>query len=277
MKLRRVIQRLRVIKPIKTFPTTALIAAALLAGVASCSNVNDETYDSLIQNDAAYTAVLGTFEGIWSLETVTCNGSINVGDLNIDLDLPGDTIYNWLARNIRKTASTNPSFKEEIVDSIGNIFFTPTYTVDLTRHSLAYAISGTSKEYAYAAFNSFNNSGFGNYDLMNDTEADTVPDESPSITIRFPDPMTFSFKVEADQTNYRIDLTSTKDLPTARYDFAVGQWILNYRFEAFNIVNYHKGRQYMLPVSKINPNISTLQLQFYSIKKTGPATGRTNS
>jgi hypothetical protein len=89
--------------------------------------------------------------------------------------------------------------------------------------------------------------------------------------------MTFSFKVEADQTSYRIDLTSTKDLPTARYDFAIGQWILNYRFDAFNIVNYHKGRQYMLAVSKINPNISTLQLQFYSIKKTGPATGKTNS
>ena len=277
MKLRRVIQRLQVTKPIETFLTTALMAAALLAGVASCSKVNDETYNAQIAEDAAYIAALGIFEGIWSLETVTCNGSINVGDLSIILDLPGDTIYNWLVRNVRKAASTNPSLKEEIIDSIGNIFFMPTYKVDLTKHSLLYTISGASKESAYAAFNAFKNNGFEYKGYSLDTEPGTALDENTSITIRIPDPMTFSFKVEADQTSYRIDLTSTKDLPTARYDFAIGQWILNYRFDAFNIVNYHKGRQYMLAVSKINPNISTLQLQFYSIKKTGPATGKTNS
>ena len=159
MKLRRVIQRLQVTKPIETYLTTALMAAAFLAGVASCSKVNDETYNAQIEEDAAYIAALGIFEGIWSLETVTCNGSINVGDLSIDLDLPGDTIYNWLVRNVRKAASTNPSLKEEIIDSIGNIFFMPTYKVDLTKHSLLYTISGTSKESAYAAFNAFKNSG----------------------------------------------------------------------------------------------------------------------
>lgn len=277
MKLRRVIQRLQVTKPIETFLTTALMAAALLAGLASCSNVNEDTYNAQTAEDAAYTAALGIFEGIWSLETVTCNGSINVGDLSIDLDLPGDTIYNWLVRNVRKAASTNPSLKEEIIDSIGNIFFMPTYKVDLTKHSLLYTISGASKESAYAAFNAFKNNGFEYKGYSLDTEPGTALDESTSITIRLPDPMTFSFKVQTDQTSYRIDLTSTKDLPTARYDFAIGQWILNYRFDAFNIVNYHKGRQYMLAVSKINPNISTLQLQFYSIKKTGSATGKTNS
>lgn len=277
MKLRRVIQRLQVTKPIETFLTTALMAAALLAGVASCSNVNEDTYNAQIAEDAAYIAALGTFEGIWSLETVTCNGSINVGDLSIDLDLPGDTIYNWLVRNVRNAASTNPSLKEEIIDSIGNIFFMPTYKVDLTKHSLLYTISGASKESAYAAFNAFKNSGFADDLCLEGPGSTETEDESTSITIRLPDPMTFSFKVQTDQTSYRIDLTSTKDLPTARYDFAIGQWILNYRFEAFNIVNYHKGRQYMLAVSKINPNISTLQLQFYSIKKTGPATGKTNS
>lgn len=278
MKLRRIIQRLWVIKPIKTTLTTALITAALLAGMASCSNVNDDTDISQIQNNDAYIAALGTFEGIWSLETVTCNGSINVGDLNIDLDLPGDTIYNWLSINVRKAASAYPSLKEEIIDSIGNIFFTPTYKVDLTKHSLAYAISGTSKESAYGAFYSVNNSGFGEKNLMIGTEeASEDTDTATNFTISLPNPMTFSFKVQADQTNYRIDLTSTKDLPTARYDFAIGQWILNYRIDAFNIVSYHTGRQYTLTVSKLNPNFSTLQLQFYSTKKTGPATGKTNS
>ena len=277
MKLRRVIQRLQVTKPIETYLTTALMAAAFLAGVASCSKVNDETYNAQIAEDAAYIAALGIFEGIWSLETVTCNGSINVGDLSIDVDLPGDTIYNCLVRNVRKAASTNPSLKEEIIDSIGNIFFMPTYKVDLTKHSLLYTISGASKESAYAAFNAFKNSGFADDVCLEGTGSTETEDESTSITIRLPDPMTFSFKVQTDQTSYRIDLTSTKDLPTARYDFAIGQWILNYRFDAFNIVNYHKGRQYMLAVSKLNPNISTLQLQFYSIKKTGPATGKTNS
>lgn len=217
----------------------------------------------------------GIFEGEWDNMTEPTKGSITVNNEYIFIDeLPAEGILKRILVDIQDAFLAHPEKKEELVDSIGNIFFAESYKYPKTDLVIKYQMDSYSDKAFTAKVSS----------IKNTWSSITTYIESPvsgeTIVIGPPEPNTISFVVEADGVSYRVDLISKDHECFARFNMndnpwsIPGMWSIEYWFNTYRFINLQTGRQKELhivySILPHRPNKEdTIVLRFFSKKLVG--------
>ena len=219
----------------------------------------------------------GEFEGEWTCEgAFYSNGKIRVDDRYIVIDkLPSENIFNTMKVMVQLFY---PNMENEVIESIGNIFYASSYEYPITDLYIRYELGDYSAPQGmyYASASSIKN-------MLTDLTTQFVKDHE-TIVIGPPEPNTLSFIVKADGQRYRIELIS-KDhdvelefLMTSHVNSQAGLWIIQYWFSTYRVVNLQTGQQFDIsPVSDGHRlqqgKEDTLQLHFKASQRTGNSDG----
>lgn len=151
----------------------------------------------------------GTFEGDWRLGKYgqTCLGTIEVDSGQIKFDLPMEYLFPKLGVVSEKTQAAYS----------GEPFFNPSsdHTFYNFGQVMRYSLQGYSSDAQYLS-----NIGIDNL---------TAPQGNNAL----------SFYVKADDVDYCVSLSATKDEATAVFDFNTGLWTLAIPIDKITISNNH--------------------------------------
>lgn len=216
----------------------------------------------------------GEFEGEWDCEgAFYSNGKIRVDDRYIVIDkLPSENIFNTMKVMVQLFY---PNMENEVIESIGNIFYASSYEYPITDLYIRYELGDYSAPHGYyASASSIKN-------MWSSTETHI----SETIIIGPAEPNTISFAVKADGKFYRIDLIS-KDHDVDMEFFMkqqwdgtpAGLWIIQYWFSTYRVINLQTGQQFDInPVSDGHRlqqgKEDTLQLHFKASQRTDNSDG----
>ena len=262
-----------------------LLGVCLALGT-SCSKDEDEAPVKKNEPDVPMTSydMTGIFEGEWnnSLADNPIRGSSMVNDEYIIIDeLPIENILNDLINYINLECLIYPERKDQIVDTLGNIFFASSYKYPKTNLEIKYEMDSFSDKYFTTRILSIKNMWSDISTVINIDSESPYPGET--IVIGPPEPNTISFSVEADSVPYRIDLVSKDHECDVKFDMndnpwsAPGMWILQYWFNTYRIYNLQTGQKYDIHLTSPMPlypdKEDTIQFHFISTEWKGPAEG----
>ena len=219
-----------------------LLAVLSLALVTSCSKdeeviVNNQ--EPLIPMTSR--ELTGQFEVKWEYVAEPTVGTIVVNNEYIIVDeLPVERIYKYIASDIQDVCLNHPETKEELADSIGNLFFASSYKYPKTDLEIKYQLDSYSNPYYVASISSIKNTWSETSTAINIDYA--APFLGKTIVIDPAEPNTISFSVEADGVPYRIDLVTKEHECTAEYNMNTGLWRFQYWFNAYRFINLQTGQ-----------------------------------
>ena len=213
----------------------------------------------------------GVFEGEWDNMTEPTKGRITVNNEYIIIDeLPAEGILKGLIMNLQSVYLVRPEIKEEMADSIGNIFFAESYKYPKTNLEIKYEIDSFSEGNYWAKVSSIKNMWS---DISTVIES---PASGETIVIGPPEPNTISFSVEADGIPYRIDLVSKDHECNARFNMndnpesVPGMWSIQYWFNAYRFSNLQTGQHWDFKIvydwPRRHDKEDTIPFGFYSSK-----------
>lgn len=226
-----------------------LLAVLSLALVTSCSKdeeviVNNQ--EPLIPMTSR--ELTGEFEVTWDLVEDSTVGTIVVNNEYIIVDeLPAEGIFKYIASDIQNVCFDHPETKEELADSIGNLFFASSYQYPKTDLEIKYQLDSYSNPYYVASISSIKNTWSDTSTAINIDYA--APFLGKTIVIDPAEPNTISFSVEADDVSYRIDLVTKEHECTAEYNMNTGLWRFQYWFNTYRIINLQTGQHLDMKVS----------------------------
>jgi len=224
----------------------------------------------------------GVFEGNWENMTEITKGNITVNNEYIIIDeLPAEGILKGILMDINAVYLVRPEIKEELADSIGNIFFAESYKYPKTDLEIKYQMDSYSDGNFMAKASSIKNMWSDTSTIINiDYEA---PKAGEAIVIGPPEPNTISFSVEADGVPYRIDLVSKEHECDVKFNMndnpwsTPGMWIIQYWFNTFRFNNLQTGQKWDLDLfyflSHRHDKEDTLIFGFDSTKLVGSVEG----
>ena len=216
----------------------------------------------------------GVFEGEWDNMTEPTKGRITVNNEYIIIDeLPAEGILKGLIMNLQSVYLVRPEIKEEMADSIGNIFFAESYKYPKTNLEIKYEIDSFSEGNYWAKVSSIKNMWS---DISTVIES---PVSGETIVIDPPEPNTISFSVEADGIPYRIDLVSKDHECNARFNMndnpesVPGMWSIQYWFNAYRFINLQTGQHWDFKIvydwPRRHDKEDTIPFGFYSSRLSG--------
>jgi hypothetical protein len=216
----------------------------------------------------------GVFEGEWDNMTEPTKGRITVNNEYIIIDeLPAEGILKGLLMDVQSVYLVRPEIKEEMADSIGNIFFAESYKYPKTNLEIKYEIDSFSEGNYWAKVSSIKNMWS---DISTVIES---PVSGETIVIGPPEPNTISFSVEADGVPYRIDLVSKDHECDVSFNMndnpwsVPGMWIIQYWFNTYRIYNLQTGKHWDIKVyyqmHRDHDTEDTVQLIFNATKLKG--------
>ena len=254
-----------------------ILIGVCLALSTSCSK--EEEVEKPIDNSEPVVpmtnyVMTGVFEGEWDNMTEPTKGRITVNNEYIIIDeLPAEGILKGLIMDMNAVYLVRPTIKEEMADSIGNIFFAESYKYPKTNLEIKYEIDSFSEGNYWAKVSSIKNMWS---DISTVIES---PVSGETIVIGPPEPNTISFSVEADGVPYRIDLVSKDHECNARFDMndntwnTPGMWSILYWFKAYRFINLQTGKQWDLRIVydwlRRHDKEDTIPFGFYSSKLMG--------
>lgn len=216
----------------------------------------------------------GVFEGEWDNMTEPTKGRITVNNKYIIIDeLPAEGILKGLLMDVQSVYLVRPEIKEEMADSIGNIFFAESYKYPKTNLEIKYEIDSFSEGNYWAKASSIKNMWS---DISTVIES---PFSGETIVIDPPEPNTISFSVEADGIPYRIDLVSKDHECNARFNMndnpesVPGMWSIQYWFNAYRFINLQTGQHWDFKIvydwPRRHDKEDTIPFGFYSSRLSG--------
>ena len=226
-----------------------LLAVLSLALVTSCSKdeeviVNNQ--EPLIPMTSR--ELTGEFEVKWEYVADSTVGTIVVNNEYIIVDeLPAEGIFKYIASDIQNVCFDHPETKEELADSIGNLFFASSYQYPKTDLEIKYQLDSYSNPYYVASISSIKNTWSDTSTAINIDYA--APFLGKTIVIDPAEPNTISFSVEADGVPYRIDLVTKEHECTAEYNMNTGLWRFQYWFNTYRFINQQTGQHWDMKVT----------------------------
>ena len=220
----------------------------------------------------------GEFEVKWEYVADSTVGTIVVNNEYIIVDeLPAEGIFKYIASDIQNVCFDHPETKEELADSIGNLFFASSYQYPKTDLEIKYQLDSYSNPYYVASISSIKNTWSETSTAINIDYA--APFLGKTIVIDPAEPNTISFGVEADGVPYRIDLVSENHECNARFNMngnswsIPGMWNIQYWFNTYRFYNLQTGKQWDIKVVYDLPRRhnaeDTIQLSFNATKLKG--------
>lgn len=244
----------------------------------ACTKEDEVEKPVVVNEPVASTTSLeltGEFEGEWDSEgAAPKSGSITVNDRHIFIDeLPTDSIIKGITMLVKFACQNHPERQNQLIDSIGNIFFASDYKFPKTGLEINYQLGSFDDGSYHASISSVKNMWS---DITTTIIIDKVPPyPSETIVIGPPEPGTISFGIEADGVPYRIDLVSKEHKLTAEFIMETspwsltGMWILQYRFCTYRFYNLETGQKLDYSFSSHYPldKDDCVQLLFHANKR----------